>query len=334
MRIISIVLISLLLTLLVVTDARSHPLNNQGVQYLRTDMRNSISKEDWTGVIEASQILEYYSKTIKPKNLYFVGLAYSHENQPAMAASFFSNFLSISKPTTKNHQSASLQLEQLKSQLPEYCLASSRACTRAATSDFLRNKDKGDLNMAFLLYQLSCDSRNAQACFGLGFMYENGFVVEKNVTLAVSFYTGACDKKYAKACKQLGEMYQFGKLITADLEKAIHYYQLECKYKKAGGCEKLKQLGVSYSHKARPISRRPPIYPMQAARKGTEGSCKMTFDVSNKGRVRNIRATCTDKVFLRNAKASLRKWKYAPKVVDGVAVASTVRTTKIDFKLN
>ncbi|MCF6292493.1 MAG: TonB family protein [Robiginitomaculum sp.] len=334
MKLAAIIISSLLLASLTAATAEANPNNRKFTQYLKKDLQRHINKENWVMVIETSQVLGHFPETIKPKNLYYVGLAYFHENQPAMATSFFNRFLSINQPTTKNYQSASSLLQQLKQQLPDYCLENSKACTQAATFDFLRNKDKGDLNIALLLNQYSCEAGNAKACFSLGFMHENGFAVEKNPAVAISLYTESCNKKYARACEQLGNLYQSGELVESDLDKAISYYRLDCQYKKAGGCEQLKKLDVKYSHKARPISRFPPIYPIRAMMNETQGSCKMLFDVSDKGKVHNIRATCTNKVFLRNAKASLRKWKYEPKVVDGIATASTDRTTKIAFKLN
>ncbi len=146
-------------------------------------------------------------------------------------------------------------------------------------------------------------------------------------------HTKACAGDYTKACEKLGEIYQLGKGVDIDLETAIGFYQKDCRLKKAGGCAQLKSLGVKYSHEARPISRYPPLYPPRAFSKGLQGKCKLTYDVSAKGRVQNVKVDCTNRIFNRAALASIRKWKYEPQIIDGVAVMSKGLTTSITFNL-
>ncbi|MBL1430934.1 MAG: energy transducer TonB [Robiginitomaculum sp.] len=84
---------------------------------------------------------------------------------------------------------------------------------------------------------------------------------------------------------------------------------------------------------AQPLVRIPPMYPPRAAERGTEGSCKMVFDVSPSGKPYNISADCTSSVFTRAATRSVEKWKYNAKIVDGNAVARSGVATTLTFKL-
>ncbi|MBL4618203.1 MAG: energy transducer TonB [Robiginitomaculum sp.] len=84
---------------------------------------------------------------------------------------------------------------------------------------------------------------------------------------------------------------------------------------------------------AQPLVRIPPMYPPRAAERGTEGNCKMSFDVSASGNPYNITADCTSSMFSRAATRSVEKWKYNAKIVDGNAVARSGVRTVITFKL-
>ena len=67
------------------------------------------------------------------------------------------------------------------------------------------------------------------------------------------------------------------------------------------------------------------VYPEQAARQGLEGSCTVTLDVARDGTPQNVRADCTDDVFVlssERAVATGRFWPFLeagrPKPVSGV----------------
>ncbi|MEE9380093.1 MAG: TonB family protein [Hyphomonadaceae bacterium] len=70
---------------------------------------------------------------------------------------------------------------------------------------------------------------------------------------------------------------------------------------------------------ARPI--RPPVpeYPRAAAERGLEGNCDVSLDVDVRGRPYNIKATCTDSVFVRSAERAVSKVQFAAKIVRGQA---------------
>lgn len=87
---------------------------------------------------------------------------------------------------------------------------------------------------------------------------------------------------------------------------------------------------------ATPIVRIEPKYPMQAARDGKEGWVKLSFTIDEIGGVDDVEVIDADpkRVFDKEAKRALRKWKYKPKVVDGKPQRQTGLTVQLDFKMN
>ncbi len=86
---------------------------------------------------------------------------------------------------------------------------------------------------------------------------------------------------------------------------------------------------------AAPIVRIPPDYPPQAARDGKEGWVRLSFTINEVGGVEDVEVLDADpkRVFDRNAKRALRKWKYRPQIVDGVAQKQFGLEVQLDFKL-
>lgn len=87
---------------------------------------------------------------------------------------------------------------------------------------------------------------------------------------------------------------------------------------------------------ATPIVRIEPQYPIAAARNGKEGWVQLRFTISESGSVENVTIIKSEprRVFDREAKRALRKWKYKPKIVDGKPVRQTDMTVQLDFRLN
>jgi len=82
---------------------------------------------------------------------------------------------------------------------------------------------------------------------------------------------------------------------------------------------------------AQPLVRIPPTMPPNAEK---SGHCRVSFDVSPDGRPFNVNATyCTSSVFKRATVRSVEKWKYQPKIQDGVAVGRTGVENKVTFRL-
>jgi protein TonB len=86
---------------------------------------------------------------------------------------------------------------------------------------------------------------------------------------------------------------------------------------------------------ATPQFRVDPAYPPQASRDGVEGWVKLGFTVSASGTVTDISVIDAkpSKVFNREARRALKKWKYKPKLVDGKPVAQYNMVVVLDFKL-
>ena len=78
-----------------------------------------------------------------------------------------------------------------------------------------------------------------------------------------------------------------------------------------------------------------PMYPREAAISGTEGWVKVEFTITETGTVRNPRVVDASpaRIFNREAIRAILKWKFKPRVVDGVAVERKA-TQVIDFTLD
>ncbi|XQW86444.1 energy transducer TonB [Thalassotalea piscium] len=87
---------------------------------------------------------------------------------------------------------------------------------------------------------------------------------------------------------------------------------------------------------ATPIVRIEPKYPIQAARDGKEGWVKLSFTINEIGGVDDVQVIDADpkRVFDKEAKRALRKWKYKPKVVDGKPQKQAGLTVQLDFRMN
>lgn len=84
-----------------------------------------------------------------------------------------------------------------------------------------------------------------------------------------------------------------------------------------------------------PIVRINPVYPREAAMNGTEGWVKIEFIITAVGTVKSPRVVDAKplRIFNREAIRAILKWKFKPRVVDGVAVERTA-TQIIDFSLD
>jgi TonB family protein len=83
------------------------------------------------------------------------------------------------------------------------------------------------------------------------------------------------------------------------------------------------------------VKRVAPDYPDDAARKGIEGAVDLAFTVSPEGDVSDVTVVHCEPsgIFNRAAVAAVRRWKYQPRTVNGVAVEAQVQL-RMTFKLD
>lgn len=86
---------------------------------------------------------------------------------------------------------------------------------------------------------------------------------------------------------------------------------------------------------ATPIVRIEPKYPVQAARDGKEGWVKLSFTINEIGGVEDVKVIEAQpkRLFDKEAKRALRKWKYKPKVVDGKPQRQPGLMVQLDFTM-
>lgn len=84
-----------------------------------------------------------------------------------------------------------------------------------------------------------------------------------------------------------------------------------------------------------PIVRVDPSYPIDAARDGIEGYVRLSFSVNQLGSVTDIVVieSSPKRMFDREAKRALAKWKYRPKVHNGDALIQTGLSVVLEFTL-
>jgi protein TonB len=83
-----------------------------------------------------------------------------------------------------------------------------------------------------------------------------------------------------------------------------------------------------------PIVRVAPVYPSRALSRGLEGFVDMSFTVTATGSVINpIVLQSTSSMFERAATRAVVKFKYKPRVVDGIPVEVPGVKTRITFEL-
>lgn len=86
---------------------------------------------------------------------------------------------------------------------------------------------------------------------------------------------------------------------------------------------------------AQPLVRIPPQYPPRAAERGIEGYCLMQFNVSPDGTPIDIVALdCSSSMFERSSIRAVERWRYSPRIVNGVAQTRTGVQTQLDYQLD
>jgi len=84
-----------------------------------------------------------------------------------------------------------------------------------------------------------------------------------------------------------------------------------------------------------PLVRVNPIYPERAQQRGIEGWVDVSFTITASGSIKDPEVTGyqPSSIFNRAALRAIRKWKYNPKIEDGVAVERPGQTVRLIFEM-
>ncbi len=80
-------------------------------------------------------------------------------------------------------------------------------------------------SVAFDCYKKAADQNDATAQNNLGYMYEHGLGVAENTTLAIEWYMKSANQGYAEAQYNIGYIYEIGKGVAENMQLAIEWYQ-------------------------------------------------------------------------------------------------------------
>ena len=84
-----------------------------------------------------------------------------------------------------------------------------------------------------------------------------------------------------------------------------------------------------------PLVRIPPVYPARESERGIEGDCVLQFDVTVQGSPVNIQVLeCASPGFARESIRAVERWRYNPRIRDGVPQMYHGVQTRLEFNLN
>lgn len=94
--------------------------------------------------------------------------------------------------------------------------------------------------------------------------------------------------------------------------------------------------GLGGDGDATPIFRIEPRYPIKAARDGKEGYVVLSFTINEIGGVDDVKVieAKPKRLFDKEARRALKRWKYKPRVVDGKPEKVPGQTVRLDFNLD
>ena len=92
---------------------------------------------------------------------------------------------------------------------------------------------------------------------------------------------------------------------------------------------------ITIDTERRPIHRVEPIYPVSEQRRGREGDVTVEFTITEDGNVIDIEVIeATSSAFASAAVRAVQRWRYAPKVVNGQAIAESGVKVTLSFRMN
>jgi TPR repeat protein len=83
-----------------------------------------------------------------------------------------------------------------------------------------------DYETAISEWQDLADAGDANACYGMGLLYGNGFGVDMNDELSLKYYGIAAEKGHAEAQYNLGVMHQNGWGVPVNEKEGVRLYRL------------------------------------------------------------------------------------------------------------
>ena len=84
-------------------------------------------------------------------------------------------------------------------------------------------------------YNKSAEQGNANAQYALGWMYENGEGVVKDLAMAFRWYKRAAERNHPAAQTNLGWMYENGKGVVKDDVQSVFWYRQAAELGQAEG---------------------------------------------------------------------------------------------------
>ena len=103
--------------------------------------------------------------------------------------------------------------------------------------DGLNAYKANDYQKAKELFEKACDSKNARACFNLGFLYSKGKGVSQDDQKASKLWQKACDGNDALACYNLGLLYKKGQGVKQNSQQAKTLFNKACYFGFQNACE-------------------------------------------------------------------------------------------------
>ena len=110
-------------------------------------------------------------------------------------------------------------------------------------NDGVKAYNAGNYSEAVRLYSKAAEQGYVQAQCNLGYCYEFGRGVTKDLNEAVKWYSKAAAQGYAQAQYNLGYCYEFGRGVTKDLNEAVKWYR---KAAEQGDADAQCNLGLCY----------------------------------------------------------------------------------------